>query len=222
MHNIKHYTIRTLFKYSLLVSVLCAVTFLFIVLYAKRWPAAVDVCEPVSSTRVLQTRRVCAGCMNCTGTDIQPDGVPAPQVSVCPSNTPNKPAGSSSQPTLPKRCWSMNRAVPEGASYLPFCMRACVRAWCARACLLVGQHQRSRCIGGMKRSTVPRVGSANDTYRFHPWRAPGSAPVTDPCGTAGGTTPAHSGAYSTLLYSTLLYSTLSLCPNQKSRCVLIV
>jgi hypothetical protein len=33
----------------------------------------------------------------------------------------------------------------------------------------------------------------NDTYRFHPWRSPGSAPVTDACGTAGGTTPALAG-----------------------------
>ena len=33
----------------------------------------------------------------------------------------------------------------------------------------------------------------HDVYRFHPFRAPGSAPVSDPCGTAGGTGPAHSG-----------------------------
>ena len=35
--------------------------------------------------------------------------------------------------------------------------------------------------------------SGTDVYRFHPFRSPGSAPVTDPCGTAGGTGPAHSG-----------------------------
>mmetsp|Transcript_46081 Transcript_46081/g.76151 ORF Transcript_46081/g.76151 Transcript_46081/m.76151 type:complete len:404 (+) Transcript_46081:46-1257(+) len=27
----------------------------------------------------------------------------------------------------------------------------------------------------------------HDTYRYHPWRAPGSAPIVDPCGQAGGT-----------------------------------
>ena len=29
-------------------------------------------------------------------------------------------------------------------------------------------------------------GSEEDSYRFNPWRAPGSAPVVDPCGQAGG------------------------------------
>jgi hypothetical protein len=29
-------------------------------------------------------------------------------------------------------------------------------------------------------------GSVNDSYRFNPWRAPGTAPVIDPCGQAGG------------------------------------
>ena len=29
-------------------------------------------------------------------------------------------------------------------------------------------------------------GAVNDSYRFNPWRAPGSAPVVDPCGQAGG------------------------------------
>ena len=35
--------------------------------------------------------------------------------------------------------------------------------------------------------------SPQDSYRFNPWRAPGSAPVTDACGTAGGTQPWHAG-----------------------------
>jgi len=29
-------------------------------------------------------------------------------------------------------------------------------------------------------------GAVNDSYKFNPWRAPGSAPVIDPCGQAGG------------------------------------
>lgn len=29
------------------------------------------------------------------------------------------------------------------------------------------------------------AGSVNDSYRYNPWRAPGSAPVNDPCGMAG-------------------------------------
>lgn len=33
----------------------------------------------------------------------------------------------------------------------------------------------------------------DDSYRFSPWRRPGSAPVEDACGKAGGTAPAHAG-----------------------------
>ena len=44
----------------------------------------------------------------------------------------------------------------------------------------------------MKRWAVP--GSADDTYAQHPWRAPGSAPVADPCGMAGGMPVAGGGA----------------------------
>ena len=29
-------------------------------------------------------------------------------------------------------------------------------------------------------------GSEEDSYRFNPWRAPGYAPIVDPCGQAGG------------------------------------
>lgn len=32
------------------------------------------------------------------------------------------------------------------------------------------------------------AGSEDDSYRFHPWRAPGTAPVDDACGRAGGGT----------------------------------
>jgi len=90
------------------------------------------------------------GCANCTGTDIQPDGLApnatGPHATCAPSD---QPAGASSMPTLPKRLWTMNRAAVEDSSA--------------------------------------------DIYRFHPWRAPGSAPVVDGCGVAGGTTPSHAG-----------------------------
>ena len=38
------------------------------------------------------------------------------------------------------------------------------------------------------------TGSANDTFRFNPWRAPGAAPVDDACGRAGGAKYAGGGA----------------------------
>jgi len=44
----------------------------------------------------------------------------------------------------------------------------------------------------MNRGAV--AGSKDDTYRYNPWRAPGYAPVSDPCGMAGGTLPGHAGA----------------------------
>lgn len=90
------------------------------------------------------------GCANCTGTDIQPDGL-GPQTDGPHANCTlsNRPAGATYMPTLPKRLWTMNRAAVEL--------------------------------------------SVNDTYRFHPWRAPGSAPVEDACGIAGGTTRKYAG-----------------------------
>ena len=43
----------------------------------------------------------------------------------------------------------------------------------------------------MNRAAVE--GSASDSYRHSPWRAPGTAPVMDACGQAGGTVPWHGG-----------------------------
>lgn len=41
----------------------------------------------------------------------------------------------------------------------------------------------------MNRDSV--AGSTNDTYRYNPWRSPGSAPVADACGQAGGNLPSQ-------------------------------
>jgi len=35
-------------------------------------------------------------------------------------------------------------------------------------------------------NTAAVEGAEDDSYRYNPWRAPGSAPVVDPCGQAGG------------------------------------
>jgi hypothetical protein len=55
---------------------------------------------------------------------------------------------------------------------------------------------KSLCAAPTTKPTLPRYawsmnrwvteGSAADLYSQHPWRAPGSAPVVDPCGMAGG------------------------------------
>lgn len=40
-------------------------------------------------------------------------------------------------------------------------------------------------------NTAAKCGATDDWYYYSPWRAPGSAPVLDPCGMAGGTTDIH-------------------------------
>ena len=57
--------------------------------------------------------------------------------------------------------------------------------------------------GGTAQPTLPKrlwtmnrravEDSPSDVFRFHPWRAPGSAPVEDACGMSGGTTAANAG-----------------------------
>ena len=46
-------------------------------------------------------------------------------------------------------------------------------------------------------------GAFDDIWRFHPWRAPGHAPVWDACGMAGGTTTEvfNAGAYNATVYA---------------------
>ena len=46
-------------------------------------------------------------------------------------------------------------------------------------------------------------GSVDDIWRFHPWRAPGHAPVYDACGMAGGTPTEvfNAGAYNTTVHA---------------------
>lgn len=50
-------------------------------------------------------------------------------------------------------------------------------------------------------------GAVNDSYRYNPWRAPGSAPVVDPCGQAGGkyaqTPMGGDSTFVTTAYSTM-------------------
>ena len=70
-------------------------------------------------------------------------------------------------------------------------------------CTGIGSHSAVSLCGGSMQPTLPKYawtmnrwaveGSVNDSYRFNPWRAPGSAPVNDACGMAGGTTPNHAG-----------------------------
>lgn len=38
-----------------------------------------------------------------------------------------------------------------------------------------------------------KAGSSEDVYRYNPWRAPGFAPTSDPCGLAGGRHPSDPG-----------------------------
>ena len=71
------------------------------------------------------------------------------------------------------------------------------------ACTGVGSHSNASLCNASTLPTLPKhawtmnrwavEGSVNDTYRYNPWRRPGSAPVVDACGQAGGTMPWHAG-----------------------------
>lgn len=45
-------------------------------------------------------------------------------------------------------------------------------------------------------------GAVNDSYKYNPWRAPGTAPVIDPCGQAGGKYPATPMGGDSVFYTT--------------------
>eukprot|EP00038_Savillea_parva_P031980 m.92554 g.92554 ORF g.92554 m.92554 type:complete len:391 (-) comp9961_c0_seq3:1265-2437(-) len=53
----------------------------------------------------------------------------------------------------------------------------------------------------MNQNATP--GSPQDIFKFNPWRAPGRAPVFDPCGKAGGSDSMsfNAGAYNTTIYA---------------------
>ena len=70
-------------------------------------------------------------------------------------------------------------------------------------CTGIGSHANVSLCNATTTPTLPKhawtmnrwavEGSVNDTYRHSPWRRPGSAPVVDACGQAGGTEPWHAG-----------------------------
>ena len=70
-------------------------------------------------------------------------------------------------------------------------------------CTGIGSHSNVSLCNSTAQPTLPKrawtmnlwakEGSVNDSYRFNPWRAPGTAPVADACGKAGGTSFAHAG-----------------------------
>lgn len=71
------------------------------------------------------------------------------------------------------------------------------------SCTGIGSHTSKRLCESTVEPTLPKYawtmnrwaveGSANDSYRYNPWRRPGSAPVFEPCGRAGGTSPENFG-----------------------------
>ena len=91
---------------------------------------------------------------------------------------------STVQPTLPKYAWTMNRAAIEGSinDTYRFVRAATTRqASCAHAHVRVSSDALTLC----RRLTPPMA--------QNPWRRPGTAPVVDACGLAGGTQPWHAG-----------------------------
>lgn len=75
---------------------------------------------------------------------------------------------------------------------------------CPECTLTRGHYNTSACSNPTTSATVndpkwrtmnvhAKPGSAEDVYRFNPWRAPGTAPVKDACGIAGGSDQVHLG-----------------------------
>uniref|UniRef100_A0A7S4B7Q2 Chitin-binding type-4 domain-containing protein n=1 Tax=Chrysotila carterae TaxID=13221 RepID=A0A7S4B7Q2_CHRCT len=95
-------------------------------------------------------------------------------------------------------------SVCASLSFLNLCLQGCSIG--CPACDNVTQHSmgKSLCAAPAAHPTLPKwawtmnrwavEGSVNDTYRFHPWRAPGTAPVADACGMAGGSPSIGGGA----------------------------
>ena len=82
-------------------------------------------------------------------------------------------------------------------------------------CTGIGSHtDKSLCPNPKAIATLPvhawtmnrgvKPGSVNDSYRFNPWRAPGSAPVNDACGMAGGTPPVNAGPGDAVFYNSTI------------------
>jgi len=71
------------------------------------------------------------------------------------------------------------------------------------SCTGIGSHSAVSLCNSTVQPTLPPYawtmqrgvadGSDADSYRYNPWRRPGSAPVDDACGRAGGTVPSHGG-----------------------------
>lgn len=72
-----------------------------------------------------------------------------------------------------------------------------------QTCTGIGSHSNVSLCNSTVEPTLPKhawtmnlwaePGSMDDSYRYNPWRKPGSAPVFDACGKAGGTEPTHAG-----------------------------
>eukprot|EP00908_Phaeocystis_cordata_P011195 Transcript_22036.p1 GENE.Transcript_22036~~Transcript_22036.p1 ORF type:complete len:376 (-),score=51.43 Transcript_22036:118-1245(-) len=79
------------------------------------------------------------------------------------------------------------------------------------ACTGIGSHSDSSLCNSTMEPTLPKFAwtmnrgypdnGLADSYRHNPWRAPGAAPVTDACGTAGGTSYSHSGPGDAVFYN---------------------
>ena len=68
--------------------------------------------------------------------------------------------------------------------------------WHARARLSAAGARATVCDARLRTyATDAACNSAEDHYRYNPWRAPGTAPVFDACGKAGGGVDAASAAH---------------------------
>ena len=97
-------------------------------------------------------------------------------------------------------CDEGTRATGGGQSCLWFSQGCSI--YCP-SCTGIGSHAAVSLCNATKEPTLPKYAwtmnrgapenGLADSYKHSPWRAPGSAPTTDACGTAGGTAYANHG-----------------------------
>jgi len=120
---------------------------------------------------------------------------------------------ASTYPAGDGACPCANGAIPgtSGVGLARGCANANACYWFSQGCTIGCKHcdgtptkQKDLCglgfnytISDPTKRTFNRAttaGTDKDWTRYHPWRAPGSAPILNPCGVAGGT---HNGDYNT-------------------------
>lgn len=114
-------------------------------------------------------------------------------------NCGNDPSNVSS---ADKGCFEGVRSSGSGQSCLWFSQGCSVE--CGNCTGTSAHSNVSLCGKNEVKPSIPSYARTmrGDTYRYNPWSRPGTAPMTDPCGMAGGTMPAEAGPGDAVFWQT--------------------